>query len=410
MNSVNQFEHRASRSRGTHIGESSKGLCGRRSRTRDSGLRQLPTDHDYAISTREYRTDQSSFKSASNAAGPFLENLNNNPTDLQRLTGSLHIGPEGCFSEIASSFPAFSVRVFLLLTTLALAPLLLAQETPPSQPPEAASTPSGPIAIIPLDGKNPDAAAKVTGALEVSQGKAVIAASGAITSGTETTQVTLPHRGVLRVCASTTVKLAVDSSVPTGEIPGLMMAMDHGAVEASFATGRNSDSLLTPDFRILIGGPGAAEVKVRLGPNGDTCVDNAGVNAPYVLVTSVFDAGAYRVQPGQRVMFQHGSLREVVDQEKEPCGCPPAVKEPNEFPLAQSEGLVPLAPPAPSPAAQHGQLPLTTTPLAYSAADHAPIPDAAAPATPPAPQPAAEKKPGFFGRVGKFFRRIFGAE
>jgi hypothetical protein len=285
--------------------------------------------------------------------------------------------------------------------------LLVAQEAPV---PETAPTPSGPIAIVPLDSKNPDAAAKVTGALEVSQGKAVIVASGTVTAGSETTQVTLPHRGVLRVCASTTVKLAVDSSVPAGEIPGLMMAMDHGAVEASFATGRNSDILLTPDFRILIGGPGAAEVKVRLGPKGDTCVDNAGTNAPYVLVTSVFDGGAYRVQPGQRVMFQHGSLHEVVDQEKEPCGCPPTAKGPNEFPLAQSEGLAPLAPPAPSPAAQPGQPPLTTSPLAYSAADHAPTPDAAAPAATPAPKPAPEKKSGFFGRVGKFFRRIFGAE
>ena len=42
-------------------------------------------------------------------------------------------------------------------------------------------------------------------------------------------------------------------------------------------------------------------------------------------------------------MFQHGSLREVVDQEKESCGCPPAPSETkgNDFPLAQSEGLAP---------------------------------------------------------------------
>ena len=97
--------------------------------------------------------------------------------------------------------------------------------------------PPRPIAIVPLDSKNPDAAATVTGALEVSQGKAIIAASGTVTSGSQTTEVVLPHRGVLRVCASTTVKLAADSSVPAGETPGLMMAMDHGAVEASFATG-----------------------------------------------------------------------------------------------------------------------------------------------------------------------------
>ncbi|HXR40117.1 MAG TPA: hypothetical protein VN776_13550 [Terracidiphilus sp.] len=328
------------------------------------------------------------------------------------------------------SYPICAPGILGLAAALSAAPWLNAQEAPPAQAPQAsqtapapaaspapdpAPTPSGPIAIIPLDSAHPDEAATVTGALEVSQGKAIIAASGSVTSGSETTQVTLPHRGVLRVCASTTVKLAADSSVPAGEIPGLMMAMDHGAVEASFATGRNSDILLTPDFRILIGGPGAAEVKVRLGPNGDTCVDNAGVNAPYVLVTSVFEGGDYRVQPGQRVMFQHGSLHEVVDQEKEPCGCPPAVKSPNEFPLAQSEGLAPLAPPAPSPEAKPGQPPQTTETLAYSAADHAPKPaEAATPSTatanPPAATPAPKKKPGFFNRVGRFFKRIFGAE
>jgi hypothetical protein len=269
-----------------------------------------------------------------------------------------------------------------------------------------------------LDSKNPDRAATVTGALEVSQGKAIIVASGAVTSGAETTEVVLPRRGVLRVCASTTVKLAADASVPAGEVPGLLMAMDHGAVEASFAAGRNSDILLTPDFRILIAGPGAAEVKVRLGQQGDTCVDNAGIDAPYVLVTGVFDGGAYRVQPGQRVMFQHGSLHEVVDQEKEPCGCPPpaAMVQGNEFPLAQSEGLAPLPKPAPSAANQSSTPTQLVEPLVYKSADHAPTPAAeatpaaSAAANPPAAKPAPKKKSGFLGGIGRFFRRIFGAE
>jgi hypothetical protein len=290
------------------------------------------------------------------------------------------------------------------VVVLAYVSLLVAQEAPPAQVPQTPPAAAGadavvvsrPIAIIPLDSKDPDAGAKVTGALEVSQGSAIIAASGSVTSGTKTTQVTLPYRGVLRVCASTTVKLAADSSIPSGEIPGLMMAMDHGAVEASFATGRNSDILMTPDFRILIGGPGAVEV-----------------NAPYVLVSSVFDGGAYRVQPGQRVMFEHGKLHDVVDQEKEPCGCPPAPQGVNDFPLAQSEGLVPLAPPALDPAVRPGPPQETTTTLAYSGADRAPKPaepEAKAAAPPAAPAPPAEKKPGLFSRVGKFFRRIFGAE
>jgi hypothetical protein len=202
-----------------------------------------------------------------------------------------------------------------------------------------------------------------------------------------------------------------------------MLALDHGAVETSFATGRNSDVVLTPDFRILIGGPGAAEVKVRLGEHGDTCVDNPGVNAPYVVVSSVFEGGAYRVQPGQRVMFQHGSLNEVVDQEKEPCGCPAEARQgTNDFPLAQSAGLAPLEKPAPAPTPNptneaKPQQPLDE-PLVYSAAEttNNPAPAAVEPSTPaPSPvaassTPAPQKKHGFFRSIGSFFRKIFGAE
>lgn len=268
--------------------------------------------------------------------------------------------------------------------------------------------------------------AKVTGALQVTGGTAFILTSGTVTSGSMTTNVILPRRGVLRVCASTSVHLATDSSVPADETPGLMMALDHGAVEASFATGRNSDILLTPDFRILIGGPGAAEVKVRLGQHGDTCVDNPGLDAPYVVVSSVFEGGAYRVQPGQRVMFQHGSLKEVVDQEKEPCGCPPDPRPgSNDFPLAQSAGLAPLEKPAPAPPPPSVDAPAKTPqqlsqPLVYTAPPAAPDQAAAQPAPTPAPAAAQspaptpprppKKKPGFFRSVGRFFRRIFGAD
>jgi hypothetical protein len=60
MNDVNHPERRTSRSRSRHEGEPSATLCGRLSRTRDFSQRQLPTDHDHAVPTREYQTDQSS--------------------------------------------------------------------------------------------------------------------------------------------------------------------------------------------------------------------------------------------------------------------------------------------------------------------------------------------------------------
>src|SRR6202046_5979654 len=87
MNIVAHFEPRASSSRGKHEGESSFALCDRLSRTRDNSQRQLPTDHDYAVSTREYQLDQSSPLPASAAADP-VPVRKKRPAHLDR---SLHI-------------------------------------------------------------------------------------------------------------------------------------------------------------------------------------------------------------------------------------------------------------------------------------------------------------------------------
>src|SRR5271166_5642790 len=79
MNNSTKFEDRASSSPSTHEGEPSESLCDRLSRTRDTSQRQLPTDQDYAVSTREYQTDQSSLKHASTAACPVLEKQQKQP-------------------------------------------------------------------------------------------------------------------------------------------------------------------------------------------------------------------------------------------------------------------------------------------------------------------------------------------
>jgi len=72
MKRATQLEHRASSRLGKHEGEPSLGLCDRLDRTRDNSQRQLPTDHDYAVPTREYQTDQSSLKPAQAAARSVL--------------------------------------------------------------------------------------------------------------------------------------------------------------------------------------------------------------------------------------------------------------------------------------------------------------------------------------------------
>ena len=91
------LEHRASSSQSKHEGEPSFGLCDRLDRTRDNSRRQLPTDHDYAVTTREYQTDQSSLKSAQAAArsvfGKQQKQRRKQPHCCAELTGSLRIRP-----------------------------------------------------------------------------------------------------------------------------------------------------------------------------------------------------------------------------------------------------------------------------------------------------------------------------
>jgi hypothetical protein len=72
MNGVTYPEHGASSRLSKHEGESSLALCDRLDRTRANSQRQLPTDHDYAASTREYQTDQSSLITAQAAARSVL--------------------------------------------------------------------------------------------------------------------------------------------------------------------------------------------------------------------------------------------------------------------------------------------------------------------------------------------------
>ena len=341
------------------------------------------------------------------------------------------------------------MRFLLAGSVLFFAPILLAQQ---------------PI------GRTSATEVQVSGAVDISHGETLLGNGSQITAGEQTVKITLQRGGSLRLCSTSSVHLAKDRSIDDPASSALMMALDRGAIEASYVVGKYSDVLLTPDLRILISGPGQADLSIRVNPKGDTCVDNHGADAPYVTVTSQLEGGAYRVMPDQRVNFQHGSLSEVVDHEPEPCGCPtmpvtsvastgntganPAapgkpVGGPSStpadtaFPLAQSEGLAP--PPTPrAPVVPAGQTHAeVTVPLTYNGENPAapppaapapisPSPAPAAPASPstsqpqvvspptpqPTPQPEVASVPpplnpssnnnGVFHRIGRFFSRIFG--
>jgi hypothetical protein len=328
------------------------------------------------------------------------------------------------------------MQFFLAGTVVLLAPALLAQQ---------------PI------GRTSASEVQVSGAVDISHGETLLGNGSQITAGEQAVKITLQRGGSLRLCSTSSVHLAKDRSIDDPASSALMMALDRGAIEANYVVGKYSDVLLTPDLRILISGPGQADLSIRVNTKGDTCVDNHGADAPYVTVTSQLEGGAYRVMPDQRVNFQHGSLSEVVDHEPEPCGCPTmpvtsvastgntgaAPAKPGQpvggpsstpadtaFPIAESEGLAPPPTPRSAPVVPAGETHAqVTVPLTYNGESPAPAPPPSPPPATPPPAPVAPapqstppleiasappppnqsaNQSGVFHRIGRFFSRIFG--
>jgi hypothetical protein len=206
--------------------------------------------------------------------------------------------------------------------------------------------------------------ANVKGAVEIKNGQMEMSSGVEVNAGEHATEIQLARGGKVKLCAFSGVHISKGTNASE-----VMLALDHGAMEVHGTLGEFSDVLMTPDMRLILSGPGTEDLGIRVNGQGDTCVNNAGPHAPYVTVTEQLGSGLYRVQAGQHITFEHGSVEAVVDAEKEPCGCPPepavsvasagtsagrgeTVAKPGAavgtsssvkpaFPLAESEGLAP---------------------------------------------------------------------
>jgi hypothetical protein len=290
--------------------------------------------------------------------------------------------------------------------------------------------------------------AEVSGASDVLNGQAVLTGSAAVTAREHTAAITLGRGGMVRVCQSSALHVAESKSA--GMAAPLLFSLDRGAIEIA-TLGTVNDSIMTPDLRFNVVKAGPLDLRLRVARNGDTCVENRGAGAPTLDISDAFGETMYQVAAGQHVLFEHGNLHEVVDDEREPCGCPDAqgmaladallgsggakasvvapVTQPAElqtaeqraaaaavkahpFPAAISEGLAPAAEvPQAAPGDVHMQIADT---LSYSAAgsESAASGGTGAIAAPVAVQPAVVKAAPLrhdpLHVVGRFFKRLFG--
>ncbi len=252
--------------------------------------------------------------------------------------------------------------------------------------------------------------ADVAGAKDVLDGRAVLMGSVSVTAKDHTAPIELARGGTVRVCQTSVLHMSESREMMVAA--PLLFSLDRGAIEIETAA-TTTDAVMTPDLRLTARSGGPLDLRLRVAGNGDTCVENRGVGAPLLTVSDPFGDATYQLTAGQHVLFEHGSLHEVVDHETSPCGCPdekgvpvadallaPAAAQ-HPFPVAISEGLAPEAevPQAP-PGEVHTQV---SEALRYNAQDSTQA-DAG---TPPAAPAAAPPNNNLAHVVGRFFRRIF---
>lgn len=258
---------------------------------------------------------------------------------------------------------------------------------------------------------------RLTGGMDVDGPVAKLMNNVGVTAQDRDVPIALSRGGHVLVCTTSEFHL-----LRSGRNGALIFGLDRGAVEIG-SESHAQDAVLTPDLKFVPVTSGPLDLRVRVTREGDTCVDNAGANAPVLNATDPFSSASYRVLPGQHLLFIKGDLHQVVDHERSPCGCPSstllqmagrngkpltpaqaAATAAHPFPQAQSEGLAPAAEASNAAPAGTASSQVTTS---FNYGEGIGRPPSVAD-TPPEKPAATDRKGGFFHAIGHFFHRLFG--
>ena len=271
--------------------------------------------------------------------------------------------------------------------------------------------------------------ASVKGSVVLANSGTTVMSGSSIAAGAQSATLKLERGGSMMICPGT--NLAITTSQNGRQ---LMFSMDTGDIEMDYPIGAAADNLLTPDFRLLLPGPGRLHIAVRVNPKGDTCVQSLPNNSSAIVISEGMGDASYQVKSNEAVIFNGGRISGAAPT-RESCGCPAP-------PSTQVAKVTP--PPVQPKAAETKSEPaepqthmVVDAPFIYRASDPVdltenvahlkmeskpinldpvvlPPPSTSAKSTKPAKtevaasgQKPAQEKHGFFAKLGSFFASIF---